>query len=454
MKTDKPETVEGVFEEIAEASLYGNLGLFVGSGFSKAVLPPPFEGFGNSPLSWIDLLKKACEMQRIEWNALDRESKSCPEIASEISKAISKNKNITIPNADEELKATVCRLTAWYPERKERDVIGPIMKTINPAWIITTNYDLVLEGLLPDCSSLGPNDSFVSPSGKTGIYHLHGVRTDPSSLILTNEDYVKLFRPNDYRLQKLPLLLHESTTVFLGYGAGDTNVLSALDWSQNVYETKPQGYPHDVFQFVFVNGRPPSPNTLLGPNGVTMIETDSLVDSLEKINKKIVCLQTAKEKAKTCMEQLKGELVNAGEKEIERFIDVQTWRIEILKKVDNVLDDIVEPFVNFLTRVYDVCWKNAEPSGAFEAYKDMMVIWFDCITTIRRDPLPAALFQALGAALLSFSYYLGYGSGQGHEAYAYWEKNKDRIPSGLEKNLEDYAEKTCCSSLLSLLKKA
>src|SRR5271166_1652654 len=42
----------------------------------------------------------------------------------------------------------------------------------------------------------------------------------------------------------------ESTTCLLGYGLGDVNVLTALDWSKNVYEKEHGDYPHEVIQIV------------------------------------------------------------------------------------------------------------------------------------------------------------------------------------------------------------
>jgi len=88
------------------------------------------------------------------------------------------------------------------------------------------------------------------------VYHIHGIRTNPKSLVVTQEDYIRLFRPNEYRQSKLSLTLKESTTVFIGYGLGDINVLSAVDWAKNVFRGETNNYPPDIIQVVVLEGTP------------------------------------------------------------------------------------------------------------------------------------------------------------------------------------------------------
>ena len=195
-------TREQLFQKIADASLFGNLNLFIGAGFSMSVFENPIT---ERPLSWIELLDKVCEKKKIILDDKDKKYSSCPEIASKISQKILENNSNelkTLEEASNELKAQISVLTAWYPNQKQRDDYFQILKNLEPNYIITTNYDLILENLLPENSiSLGPNNILTSPKFEIPIYHLHGIRTDPSSIIITKEDYTKLFRPNEYRLQ-------------------------------------------------------------------------------------------------------------------------------------------------------------------------------------------------------------------------------------------------------------
>ena len=99
--------------------------------------------------------------------------------------------------------------------------------------MITTNYDLILEHLLNDATTVMPNQPLVPNAEHVPIYHLHGHRLEPSSIKITEEDYVGLLAPLDYQKMKLPLLLLESTTLMLGYARGDINVRAAIEWSES-----------------------------------------------------------------------------------------------------------------------------------------------------------------------------------------------------------------------------
>ncbi len=56
---------------------------------------------------------------------------------------------------------------------------------------------------------------------------MHGIRTSPNSIIISQEDYISLFRPNQYRQQKLSLSIKESTTLIIGYGLGDVKCFNS-----------------------------------------------------------------------------------------------------------------------------------------------------------------------------------------------------------------------------------
>src|SRR5262249_26101486 len=144
---------------------------------------------------------------------------------------------VSYANALTQLKTEVAALTSFYPPSPARARFARYLEALAPAWIITTNYDLVIENVLSGRSmSLGPNDPISCPKGIIPVFHLHGARGNPHELILAEEDYVALFRPTEYRQMKLALTLKESTTLLLGYGLGDVNVLTALDWSRNVFQ--------------------------------------------------------------------------------------------------------------------------------------------------------------------------------------------------------------------------
>jgi SIR2-like domain len=190
---------------------------------------------------------------------------------------------------------------------------------------VTTNYDQVLECLLSGNSvSLGPNDVFTSSNGVIPIFHLHGARTAPEDIIITQEDYVALFRPAEYRQIRLALTIKESTTCLLGYGLGDVNVLTALDWSKNVYEKERGDYPHEVIQIV--RTKDPRPDPYRSNDGIVIVEASEISDFCEEY---VTAAAEWKKGSKQKRGKLK-EIVNllaASEPEtIKRFIDDDSWR--------------------------------------------------------------------------------------------------------------------------------
>ena len=210
-------TREQVLKFLSSSASYGNLGLFIGAGFSKAVL---HDGINDVALSWGELLHSVSDLLDVDYGALPKEGVGFPEIASRICAAyVEASAGVSFSQALSKLKAEIASLTCWYPTREKRLRFGTYIDAFAPAWVITTNYDLIVEALLTGRSiPLGPNDQLINPRGVVPVYHLHGVRTNPEEIIIAQEDYVSLFRPNQYRQIKLALTVKESTTLLLGYG--------------------------------------------------------------------------------------------------------------------------------------------------------------------------------------------------------------------------------------------
>ena len=219
-----------------------------GRDFPKAVLNTKH----TVALSWGELLEKACQKMEVDYASIGKDGVDYPHIASSIVNSYALANGTDFQTASAKLKQEAAGLTAWYPDKARRDTFSTYLKQVKPAWIMTTNYDMILESLLTGRSiSLGPNDQLSSPAGTIPIFHLHGVRSNPSDIIITRKDYVTLSRPTEYRQIKLALTVRESTTLILGYGMGDVNVLTALDWSRNVYKSESSSYPNEVIQIVY-----------------------------------------------------------------------------------------------------------------------------------------------------------------------------------------------------------
>jgi hypothetical protein len=80
MKTmDENPKREELLRYISRATSYGNLGLFVGTGFCKAVLN---DGLDDIALSWGELLKRSAAELGVDYSAIRKEGANYPEIAS------------------------------------------------------------------------------------------------------------------------------------------------------------------------------------------------------------------------------------------------------------------------------------------------------------------------------------------------------------------------------------
>ncbi|MFL1707387.1 SIR2 family NAD-dependent protein deacylase [Campylobacter sp. MOP7] len=435
---------EEVFQKIADASLFGNLNLFIGAGFSKAI----FESEIGGPLTWIELLQKTCDALGVKFDEKDKQYTSCPEIASKICQKICGSQK-SLEEATMELKEKICELTSWYPSEQQRDRYSNILKKLNPQSIVTTNYDLILEGLLPNNSrSLGPNDALVSSRHQVPILHLHGVRTNPNSIIITQEDYIKLFRPNEYRLHKLSLLFKETTTLIIGYSLGDPNVLTALDWSKNIYQNDnidETYYPNSVIQIIYKKDNP-NTNPEIKENGIIILESSSILDTLNELSEFIEKNNKTIENKNKKLIKFKNVLINANDKLLEKFITKKEKRNLYIGKVQKNSEYLIEEFLIFLTKVFDKCWEKARPNGAFYAYKEMLLIVLDIFINIPFNKMSPALFESIAYQFGRASSYIGNSLGQSYAAYGAWNDYKNNIPEQTKKELKLYFKHSVYSS--------
>lgn len=410
---------------ISQSGVYGNLGLFVGAGMSMAILNDDWQKIA---LSWKELIFKCAQDFDIDLKEdIKTEGLSYPEIATEIAKIIAEKKEVTYNIAIKLLKEKICALTSWYPEDEKRDVFGKLLFEIDPSWIITTNYDLILECLLTGhCISLEPNDQLISPQNLIPIYHLHGIRTNPSSIIISQEDYISLFRPNQYRQQKLSLSIKESTTLIIGYGLGDVNVLTAVDWTKNVYSQQRINYPHDIIQLLYSEN--PAPNPYRDRNEILIIEFDNLESILSEINDAINEAKDIANKKDFELYEINEVLINPSEKEVEKFIDDEEFRLSIIKEISENGVHLISGFMELFSKAMDKTWERAAPRNAFHAYKENLQILLDIIIQISLNTIPPALLQAITYNLDKVSYYVGDSLGESKAAYRLWNNRKDDIP--------------------------
>lgn len=432
-----PETPtrQQVFAFLSRSASYGNLGAFIGAGFSKSILN---DGGDEIALSWGDLLDKASRKLNIDYGAISKEGLSYPDIASAICKEHSERNQHEYDRSLSLLKREIAALTSWYPDRDMRDKFSMYLETLSPSWIITTNYDLVIESLLTGKSiPLGPNDSLSSQKGVIPVFHLHGIRTNPDEIIIAQEDYVTLFRPSEYRQIKLALTIKESTTLLLGYKLGDVNVLTALDWSRNVFKGNHPAYPNGVIQVLRKEN--PREEPYRDRNGIVIIEAIDLSSFFEEFSSIRTELLVREEEENKKISELSKQLDDPAATMIEKFIDDEAFREGMLKVLSKFSIHLISGFVSFLNKCIDETWVRSAPNGAFEAYNQNLKIILDILTSFPVHSFPPALFQTAAYGLQRVGPYVGPNKGDSLAAYRTWQRRKTELTAEMLEELKSFA---------------
>lgn len=438
---------ENVLEKLSDSIFYGNLGMFIGAGFSKAVINGEDT---NRALSWGELIKDACDDLNIDYSKIAQEGFSYPEIATFICEKYASENEIPYEFAKDTFKDTICKLTNWYPNKEQRKKFEEYFDLFDPSWIVTTNYDLVLESILVGKGfSIGPQDYLMSQKNLIPIYHLHGIRRNPESIIITQEDYVKLFRPNEYRQIKLALTIRESTTLILGYGLGDMNVLSAVDWSKNIYQST-NSFPDEIIQIV--RAKKPKAEPYLDKNGIIILEIDELENFLIELKKFYEKKSKERLEWSTRLEELLESFKEANEKTINNFISKRTYRYNVLKLLSQFETEVISSFMELLSSSLEKVWAETHVYGAFTPYRKYLQVLLDIILEIDNESIQPVLFEYLAHSLNRVLRYVGDTKGDSWEAKRLWDNRKSEISEKYINELIFYAEKENLFTLKEKLK--
>ena len=212
--------------------------LFVGSGFSRRYieledwkgllrrftkeLSRPFEYYLSASNSH---LPKTAELIGEDFHTIWWEADSYRLSREQYKTAMTKKSSPLRVEICEYLKSLP--LNCNNPEYiDEFSLIG----TLNVDGIITTNWDQLIETLFPKYKSyIGQQGLlFSNPQSIGEIYKIHGCCTDPSSLILTEEDYTDFNEKNVYLAAKLITIFVEHPVIFIGYSLEDPNITLLL----------------------------------------------------------------------------------------------------------------------------------------------------------------------------------------------------------------------------------
>jgi hypothetical protein len=213
--------------------------LFLGCGITRRYLGAP---------SWIELLKAVAIKAGIteeSFNFLSQKAGSNPaqlgtlliDPIHEWAWAGGKNMFPQVyfsPTADKSvfLKHLAAEhLKTFGPLPKKHGLVEEtdILRKLSPHAIITTNFDTLIEQLFPDFECVvGERIIPMSMSILGELYKVHGSVDDPSTLVLTQEDYDRFVRKRRYISSKMMTYFAEYPVFIMGYGLGDANVTAII----------------------------------------------------------------------------------------------------------------------------------------------------------------------------------------------------------------------------------
>lgn len=429
---------EEVFEQICSASLQGTLGLFAGSGLTKALME---NSKHYKAYTWGELLEVCCEEMNVDVGILKNKG-SYPEIATKICKQHSINEEIQLSESISLLKSIIAKIVTVYPEKEIQDKFSEYFDKLDFKWIITTNYDKMIETLLPGKAlPISPEDSFIKIQNLTPVYHIHGINTNPDSIIITNEDYVSLFRPNDYRQSRLPFLIKESLVLMVGYSFGDLNVITAVDWSENVYTNLIKGYDFPIIQLLYKES--PKDKPYYDPSGIIIYEISSISDFFSELLDFYEDYSSAYDEKIESIFQKMDYFTLETDENVSEFINDKSKRIVTIKFIEDLSLEfrfVYPNYISFLKRVIKKLEKEAEPYGAFEAYNRRLIVLLDIINNMSLQYMPTAFFLLLADSLNSLAHYIGDTPGKSYKAYETWSSKKVSIPKDMITALKKYVD--------------
>lgn len=418
---------EELFNKICAAATLETLGYFVGTGFSKAIL-------ASEAFSWIELLEKCCTELGVD-NDIFNSHLSCPEIASMICEKYAVNNGVTYNEALKKFKHVVCCLTNVNLDYKDCEKHREWFNRIQPSWVVTTNYDLIIESIIgARAMSISPSQCFLKVYPYIPVFHLHGICNEEDGIVITNEDYISMFRPDEYRQARLPILIKESCVLMIGYGLGDINVITAMDWAKNVYKNLVNKYEFQVIQLVYTK-QPRNDKPYVNSSGVVIYEIKDLKEFFSELGD---FMDRFKEWYNEKQEEMNKKIkyfANADQAEIEKYADDDNVRSDIVnyfKGLKYPFGYVYDFYLPFLKRVVNFQYTKSSSYGAFETYNKILKVLLDVLIEIPADKIPDIVFRELAAELNSVGVYIdldgNYTSGKAFSATETWHRRKKDIP--------------------------
>lgn len=429
---------------LAHASLQGELGILAGTGLSRAAT-------NNQAPTFTELLEQLAKRLSLPCNftAPPYSCKSLPQVASQLLSDFSAaNQDKKDPaQRFREIIAQICHLVPT-PIVQER--LAKRLTEVKPAWIITTNYDHIIESLLESSLTVPPNQPFTANTERVPVYHLHGTRQRPATIKITEEDYVALLGPIDYQRLKLPLLFTESTTLVLGYALGDINVRAAMAWAES-FSTE-RDLQRDPWQGRIVQAlykQTPLEAPYSGPNGEIIIEIQDIPSFLDE-------LSTVRGEMQTSLQNLRHDVktfLSNPDKPADISADPSTYNdfLAIVGAAKGLCE--TSALVTFIDSALSSIWQRAIQPNQFSFYNKYLSLLLDILECLTVEACPPALLSYLAEALERVAPYIvpDKPRGTAHLATETWWQHHRKVSEPLKEELWSYSAQYNHESLKRIL---
>ncbi|HCR4061841.1 TPA: SIR2 family protein [Proteus mirabilis] len=395
--------------EIAYSAAANRLCLFTGTGFSKALT-------NNKALGWQSLLEKACDkldgLNKVKKTLFPENGKN-PLSLEEAAQVI----YIEYQKKGENLHEKIAEIIKEIHLSKDNKHVKNFLDN-NSIRIITTNYDKLIEEMIPikKCQSLAPGLPIPKASSSTKIHHVHGSIDSPSNMVVTSDDYFKFINYNSYFSKKISSMIYENTIVILGYSLGDTNLKAIINEYKNfsrenvigssmflVSRKKVESYLKEYYFHCY---------------GIRVIDNLDIHDFFDKLNSKI---QDVQKRVEDSLENI--EKVLSGKHSFSKsFLKVENNFYEIIMSLAafGVLVTDAKA-MNMIEKIIQEKIKLTSENSAWEQYVHLAnwLIYLATIIEIKDTSLEKIYLKAVFHSMnhMSKDYSIGYS----WHAYKAWE---------------------------------
>ena len=253
-------------------------------------------------------------------------------------------------------KKEIADITSWYPNTEEMFSIHKIFTEIDCKWIITTNYDLVIESILMGKGiSIKPNDPYIMRRGKIPVVHFHGIKTDPEGMVVTDDDYVRILSMTEYRQIKLSLLMKESTVVIVGYAVNDINVVTALEWSKSIYSNDCAASDGKIVMLKYEEVPKQKPY-MDKTNRIVIIETNDVLKEMETIGNNVKQIKNKRSNDKKHLSLIIKNMQNR-EYSTNMYMNVHGNRETLNTIVEKNMYDMMYEYMQLVNSSLEYAWK-------------------------------------------------------------------------------------------------